>query len=107
MVPHKMAVNVILLLIISSIGESYWQLKRPAIGKYVQSKQKVVDSLSYQISLAHSRNLIRTQKSPALFSYSVFLLLLCSGFSVIKVYWAFLSFYFSILSSYVQLILKS
>ena len=54
MLPHKVAVNVILVLIISSTGESYWHFK--AAGKYVQSKQKVVDSLSYQIPLARIRN---------------------------------------------------
>ena len=53
MLAQKVAVNVILVLILSSTGESYWQLK--ATGKYVQSKQKVVDSLCYQISLAHIR----------------------------------------------------
>jgi len=36
MLAQKVAVNVILVLIISSIGESYWQLKT-AIGKFVQS----------------------------------------------------------------------
>ena len=54
MLPHKVAVNMILVLIISSTGESYRHLK--AGGKYVQSKQKVVDSLSYQIPLARIRN---------------------------------------------------
>ena len=39
MLAQKVAVNVILVLILSSTGESYWQLK--ATGKYVQSKQKV------------------------------------------------------------------
>ncbi|CAH3020172.1 unnamed protein product [Porites evermanni] len=38
MLPHKVAVNMILVLIISSTGESYRHLK--AGGKYVQSKQK-------------------------------------------------------------------
>ena len=94
MLAQKVAVNVILVLIISSIGVSYWQFKKPAIGKYVQSKQEVVDSLSYQISLAHSRNLIRTQRSPALFSYSVVFVVVVQRFFSYKSLLGFLVFLF-------------